>query len=318
MNRATIEHARGVSIESELVRRGHKLAGRNERFGPCPVCGGTDRFSINLKKQLWNCRGCDRGGDVIDLVRHIDDCGFIEAVALLTGEGARQQIRTPRAQPVADKSDTDTIDIAARIWKEANAIEGTIGAIYFEFERGISEFPPDCAGSLRFHPQCTWGGERKPCILALFRDVVTKKPTGIHRIALSAAGELIGRKALGRKQGCAVKLWPDAEVTTGLVVGEGIETTLAAASRVQHRGTMLQPAWALVDAQNLSSFPVLNGIEAITILADADEIKQNGKQPGQDAARACAQRWANAGREATILTPDQLGKDFNDVAREQP
>jgi hypothetical protein len=78
--------ARSVRIESETARRGIKLStGTVERYGPCPACGGTDRFSINLKKQLWNCRGCARGGDVIALVRHIDGGSFREAVRLLTG-----------------------------------------------------------------------------------------------------------------------------------------------------------------------------------------------------------------------------------------
>jgi hypothetical protein len=80
------EDARGVRLEGELSRRGISLRGRgSERCGPCPVCGGTDRFSINLKKQLWNCRGCEIGGDVIALVEHLDGCGFMEAVEMLAG-----------------------------------------------------------------------------------------------------------------------------------------------------------------------------------------------------------------------------------------
>jgi DNA primase len=78
--------ARSVRIESEISRRGIKLAtGVAERCGPCPVCGGTDRFSINLKKQVWNCRGCTRGGDVIALVQHIDGSDFKGAVERLAG-----------------------------------------------------------------------------------------------------------------------------------------------------------------------------------------------------------------------------------------
>ena len=54
---AWIERAGAVPIEDELARRGFHLRGKIERAGPCPVCGGTDRFSINTEKQLWNCRG---------------------------------------------------------------------------------------------------------------------------------------------------------------------------------------------------------------------------------------------------------------------
>ena len=52
--------------------------------GPCPKCGGTDRFAINTSKQIWNCRGCQRGGDVISLVQHLDGCAFDAAVATLS------------------------------------------------------------------------------------------------------------------------------------------------------------------------------------------------------------------------------------------
>ena len=55
-------------------------------MGPCPKCGGEDRFSINIAKQVFNCRGCKVGGDVIDLVRHLDGVGFKTACTTLAGE----------------------------------------------------------------------------------------------------------------------------------------------------------------------------------------------------------------------------------------
>jgi phage/plasmid primase-like uncharacterized protein len=81
-----IAQSRAVPIERELERRGIKLRGRVECCGPCPVCGGTDRFSVNVKKQVWNCRGCGVGGDVIALVQHLDRTGFVTAVQMLAGE----------------------------------------------------------------------------------------------------------------------------------------------------------------------------------------------------------------------------------------
>jgi hypothetical protein len=50
------EQARAVRIEDEIARRGIKLRGRVDRCGPCPMCGGTDRFAINTRKQVFNCR----------------------------------------------------------------------------------------------------------------------------------------------------------------------------------------------------------------------------------------------------------------------
>jgi putative DNA primase/helicase len=75
-----------VRIEAEVARRGIKLNGTKDRSGPCPLCGGEDRFSINVKKGVWNCRGCGVGGDVIKLVEHLDGVSFLEACEKLAGE----------------------------------------------------------------------------------------------------------------------------------------------------------------------------------------------------------------------------------------
>jgi len=47
-----IDQARAVPIESELARRGIKLNGKVERAGPCPRCGGDDRFAINIRSNF--------------------------------------------------------------------------------------------------------------------------------------------------------------------------------------------------------------------------------------------------------------------------
>jgi len=77
------------------------------------------------------------------------------------------------------------------------------------------------------------------------------------------------------------------------------------ASNTQASG--YQPAWATGSAGNLKAFPILPGITSLTILVDNDA---NGA--GQDAAKQCATRWAEAGRDVTKLTPHEPG-DFNDV-----
>ena len=80
------DKARAVPIEREIERRGIKLRGGVDRCGPCPKCGGDDRFSINTAKQIFNCRGCGVGGDVIAFVEHIDGVDFEHACQTLTGE----------------------------------------------------------------------------------------------------------------------------------------------------------------------------------------------------------------------------------------
>lgn len=75
--------ARAVRIEDEVARRSIKLHGRIDRCGPCPRCGGPDRFSVNTKKQCWNCRKCKLEkhkipGDVIGLVQWFNGVGFLK------------------------------------------------------------------------------------------------------------------------------------------------------------------------------------------------------------------------------------------------
>ena len=87
----------------------------------------------------------------------------------------------------------------------------------------------------------------------------------------------------------ALAIWNDAQPICG---------TLAEQS----------PAWALGDAGGIAAFPVLSGVEAITILADNDN-----SGTGQRAAETCARRWVAAGREARVLLPHKIGADFNDI-----
>jgi hypothetical protein len=75
--------------------------------------------------------------------------------------------------------------------------------------------------------------------------------------------------------------------------------------------------WATIDAGNLAAFPVLPGVEALTIVADHDRPNpRTGRRAGTEAAEACARRWAEAGAEVRIwLAPDE-GADLNDYVRE--
>jgi hypothetical protein len=78
-----VEQAKAVPIERivahlRLKRRGKELS------GPCPKCGGADRFAVNTAKGVFLCRQCDpKGGDVIALYQFVHDCDFKEAVEQL-------------------------------------------------------------------------------------------------------------------------------------------------------------------------------------------------------------------------------------------
>jgi hypothetical protein len=66
-------------------------------IGPCPFCGGVDRFTIKHtdRGDRWHCRGC--GGDqyhsVIDFVMRRDGISFLEAVKSLGGGNVPNPLR---------------------------------------------------------------------------------------------------------------------------------------------------------------------------------------------------------------------------------
>jgi hypothetical protein len=141
-------------------------------------------------------------------------------------------------------------------------------------------------------------------MVALFRDIISDEPCGVHRTFLDAEGRKLGRKMLGRAKGAAIKLDPDDAVTAGLFLGEGVETTMTG------RQYGLSPAWALGSAVAIGQFPLLAGIEVITIFA---ERRADGSEEPANftAINQVADRYLDAGRRARIIDPPR--GDLNDV-----
>jgi hypothetical protein len=109
-----VERARSVPIELALERRGIILKGNgSDRCGPCPKCGGDDRFSINIRKQVFNCRGCGAHGDIIAMTQFFDGGDFKAACTMLTGEPPPKPNGKARAEPkkiVAERFDYPDAD----------------------------------------------------------------------------------------------------------------------------------------------------------------------------------------------------------------
>jgi hypothetical protein len=308
MNAAGISRLLAQKIDAlarELLPNGHKE-------GRCGSVGGEPGNSLGVhltgtKAGLWSDFAPGVGGDALDLVSAVLGLDLKEAwiwahrwLGLQEGEpSARPQ------QPSAPKrkvSDDDTNrERWRRPWTEARPFCGTLGGTYLE-NRGRRFWHDLPDGSvLRFlprHPRKnpeTDQVEYHPALLGLFRDVRTGEACGIHNIYLRVDGSdrLRDRKAKtswGRAQNAAVMLNHFGAPVCGLVICEGIETGIALSE------SHLKPIWALTSASNMSVFPVLGGIECLTIAADNDE-------PGQKAATACAERWHAARREVLIITP---------------
>jgi DNA polymerase I-like protein with 3'-5' exonuclease and polymerase domains len=262
--------------------------------------------SCHIYTDHFHCFGCGAHGDAIDwliMIKGLDRDAAIELLANWRG---------PISQPHRSEDEADTLASALRLWEQAQTIAGTLAAHYLADVRKIDtdKLPANIENVLRFHPCCMFRpGTQVPCLLALFRDVPTDVPAGIHRIALTPevlAGGKVERRMLGRWPAArAIKLWP---TESSLVIGEGIETVLAAATRITHRDAPLRPAWAIGSSSGIARFPLIAAIERLTILVDND-----ASGVGPSSAKECAKRWAAAGRTVALLTPQQSGADFNDL-----
>ncbi len=191
---------------------------------------------------------------------------------------------------------------AVAIWEGATDPRGSVVAAYLHSR--CLDLPDEIAGDvLRFHPRCPWGrDETALAMVAPFRCVRAGTILGVHRTALSATGTKLGRKMLGTALGAAVMLDPSEAITTGLAIGEGIESCLAA------RQVGIRPVWALGSTAGIAGFPVLDGIECLTVLGERDAGASDA---------ACSQvgsRWHKAGRLVDVVMP-RVGKDMNDVLR---
>ena len=260
--------------------------------------------SCHIYPDHFHCFSCGAHGGPVEWLMQADDLSYDEAVEVLENWAG------PRLAAPPDEDDR-TRKCALRLWDEATPIAGTLAEQYLRNRFiDIAALPENLDAVLRFDPDCPFGkGTRHPCLIALFRDLESNEPAGIHRIALTPDAQKIDRRMLGKwSGGRAIKLWPVGE-GNALVIGEGLETTLAAATRVMHRGAPLRPAWAIGSVTGVARFPPADNIDRLTILVDNDTV-------GIDDARTCARAWAAAGHTAVCLTPRAPGADFNDVAQE--
>jgi putative DNA primase/helicase len=135
--------------------------------------------------------------------------------------------REPGRCTVAD----DRVGHALALWRESVDPRGTLAERYLA-SRGL-QLGDEVAGNvLRWHA-------RIGAAVALFRNVETNRPQAVTRIYLDSDGNKMRRAFLGPVGGAAIKIDADDAVTSGLHIGEGVETCMAA-----HQ-LGLRPCWAL-------------------------------------------------------------------------
>lgn len=254
-----IQSARDKSIMQAAQACGASIGGQGglhkaglEWNGPCPACGGKDRFWVDEQKNVFLCRASGAAGDAIELVKHKHGCSFAEAVEMLSGM---------RSMPQAERVKQSDDDSAAyrekarhrafEIWKGGRPASHLVEA-YFE-RRGI-RFPDWRPRTLRETPRLKFWHRSKsdktgkiihegPAMLAAITGP-DGRFMGVHRtwldldhpsgkavIADPETGEVLNSKKVeGSQRGGMIVLrdgGPDR------AMGEGIETVV---SWAQYRG----------------------------------------------------------------------------------
>lgn len=300
----------------------------SKRHKPCPVCGGTDRFSFKDKegRGTFVCnQHRPQGGDGFHLLADWLQSDFVGAASF-----AADWLRVPavnHARPVASFRPVATPEpkqngtspqkqrlIAQRIktlWKQAQPITPGCPVALYLASRGLrlGHYP----AVLRWHSALPYWVPQEsgtPIKLGEFNAMVAaiQAPDGrciaLHQTYLTPEGKKADVPSVkkwtstaGSAKGAAVKLFaPD----TRLAIGEGIETTLAI-----HTANGW-PVWAGVSAWGLEHIELPGEVVEVLICADHDEA-------GQKAAEKLASRLIAEGRTVRLLVPSEPGTDWLDV-----
>ncbi len=303
----TVERARGRWPD---ILAGLGVGGRflRNKHGPCPICGGRDRYRFDDRdgSGSFYCNQCGAGNGVI-LLRRLHGWDFRTACDRIDEVLGRAHYTTA-APAAADgverrRAEIDRV-LAGATWPEI--------VHRYLARRGLTTVP----AVLRGHPALPFFGDdnrppgRFPAVVApvLGPDGALQS---CHRIYLGDDIPKGQRKKLMRAidtvKGGAVRLFEAGDV---LGVAEGIETAIAA-----HELFGI-PVWAAISAGGVEAFVPPPGLKRLAILADND-----ASYAGQKAAYSLAHRLAVA-RDRSIATlevhvPPKAGTDWLDVLCEE-
>jgi Toprim domain len=272
-----------------------KSAAIGRYYATCPQCSSKRKKA----HQRLQCLGVTIGFDGVKF--GCNHCGWRGGAKCRPFSGAgRYGSRSP-LPAIADCNDErQRKRIALELWNASLNPRNSVVEKYLV--RRCGKLPDEIAGRvIRFHPSLKFDGRSVGAMVALYRDIHTDEPCAAHRTFLDDSGNKIGRKMLGRVSGSAIKLDFHEDVTLGLHVGEGIETCLSGYLRG------FRPTWCLGSAGPIGDFPVLAGIESLTIFGELGDGGTNRRN-----AEKCATRWLAADREVLWVRP-LIGSDLNDA-----
>jgi putative DNA primase/helicase len=287
----------------------------NGKHGPCPLCGGKDRYRWTNKdgSGSFYCSQCSQTQNTgVDLVMKFKQLNFLEAKRLIEGVIGE----APVVAPKAGKSEDQQRDQMAALWGRARALDGRDVASRYLGARGIK--PEAFPASLRWLPDLPFWDEAKTRTLhpALLAKFVAPDNSGaiLHRTFLAEPGVKADLPKVrmfmpGRvPAGGAVRLAP-VEDTLG--ISEGLETALSAMllRRV--------PVWATLTAGNLMKWVPPKEARNIIIFGDRDKSFTGQLTSYQLAHRLRLEGFWVQVQFADAMPDADTDCDWNDALRQE-
>jgi putative DNA primase/helicase len=275
------------------------------KHGPCPTCGGKDRFRFDNKKGRGDyfCSQCGPG-DGVKLLMNVKGWDFREAAQHV------EEI-IGKVEPVKVKIDrTEDEKRAAMntLWQSSGKVEKSDPVYNYLLNRVGELTVPSC---LRYATKVLYQDEIKSWYPAMIAMVTAPdgRPSILHRTYLTLDGrkapvESPRRMMPGKiDKGAAVRLMPAGRV---LGIAEGIETAFAASKLFE------VPVWSAINSELLAQWEPPQGVEEVIVFGDNDP-----KFAGQAAAFNLAKRLTTQRQIKTrVELPQITGQDWNDVLNE--
>ena len=270
------------------------------KHGPCPLCGGRDRFRFDDQegRGTWICSHCG-AGDGVALVMAATGLQFRDAAIRI-----EDMVGTAPRQPKPEQSGRDQREAMNRLWRSSKPVQaGDPVALYLERRVGLVSFPSvlRTAAATPYHGD---GVSLHPAMIAMVSGP-EGVPATLHRTFLSADGTKASVESPRRlmpgqvPKGSAVRLYDEA---AELGIAEGIETAFAAASLFGI------PTWAALTAGLMADWTPPDMVRSVVVFGDCD-----ASFTGQSATFALARRLATKGLTVRVEIPDQVGTDWADV-----
>ena len=292
----TVERAHGQWTEI-LPRLGIEPRFLVNRHGPCPLCGGKDRFRFDDKdgSGSYYCNGCGAGVGII-MLRKLHNWDHATA--------CREVDKIIGSEPIAPRAATAPTDSRdgrlARI--ELVIAEATDPGVVngYLLARGLNVVPDVLRGhrALAYHDADGRFVGRFPAMVA---SVIGPDGTlqAVHRTYLA---DLPTRKKImppvDTIRSGAVRLFT---VVDRVGIAEGIETAIACTEYFD------VPTWAAISAGGMESFEPPAGVKRMCIFGDNDR-----NFAGQKAAFVLAHRLVRD-LEVEVSIPPEPGADWLDV-----